>query len=231
MIIEVIGISVEDVIEAEQFGANRIELCQGMSESGITPSYGLIKNAVSAVDIPVNVIVRPHSKSFQYSEQDIQTMISDIEISKVAGANGVVIGPLTEDNKIDIKTLERLLSAAKGLNEVVFHRAFDVVDDQFEALEVILQYEQIKGILTSGGGDTNATDNVEILTKLIKRTRDTHLKIMPGSGMRIETLQAFYDATKPEAIHFGTGVRINNQFSERIDKAKIDQVKEIVGKN
>lgn len=230
MIIEVIGISVEDVIEAEQYGADRIELCAGMPEGGTTPSYGLIKNAVDATEIPINVIIRPHSKSFHYNEQDILTMIKDIEMIKEVGANGVVIGALTKDNKVDTEALERLLSAAEGLNEVVFHRAFDFADNQAEALEVILQYEQIKGILTSGGGDTIATDNVASLTTLIERTRDTNIKIMPGSGMRIETLQAFYDAVKPEAIHLGTGVRKDNKFSEAIDKSKIEQVREIVGK-
>lgn len=229
MIIEVIGISVEDVIAAEQYGANRIELCAGMPEGGTTPSYGLIKNAVAAVDIPINVIIRPHSKSFHYNEQDIQTMLTDIEMVKEVGANGVVIGALTKDGKVDIDALERLLDAAAGL-EVVFHRAFDFVDNQVEALEVILRYKQITGILTSGGGDTHATDNVAHITTLIERTRDTALQIMPGSGMRVETLQAFYDLAQPEAIHFGTGVRKDNTFNEAIDKSKIEQVRKIVGK-
>src|SRR5690625_3591442 len=100
MILEMVGTSVEDVMLAEKFGVDRIELCQGMKEHGITPSYGLIKRAVEAVNIPINVIVRPHSKSFQYNEDDVQTMITDIEMIKKIGANGVVLGPLTRENTV-----------------------------------------------------------------------------------------------------------------------------------
>lgn len=227
MLLEVIGTSVEDVIAAEKYGADRVEYCQGMLEHGITPSYGLIKNAVEAVNIPINVIIRPHSKSFCYNALDVQTMVTDIEMVKEIGANGVVIGAVTKDNKIDVATLEKLLAASEGL-EVVFHRAFDVVDDQEEALEVLLGYPQITSILTSGGGDTRAPDNVEHLAKLIERTRDRHLTIMPGSGMSVETLEEFYAEAKPEAAHFGTGVRVNGSFTEAIDQKKIDQIRSIV---
>lgn len=226
MILEVVGTNLEDVIAAEKFGANRVELCQGMTEHGITPSYGLIKNAVEAVDIPINVIVRPHSNSFHYNEEDILTMLADIEIIKQVGANGVVLGPLTRDDKVDEPTLQRLLEAADGL-DVVFHRAFDFVADQFEALETILKYKQIKTILTCGGGDVPATENIDQIKKLIDKTRDTHLTLMPGYGMRPETVGAFYEATKPDAIHFGTGVRKDFSFLEPFDAAKIAEVKRI----
>lgn len=231
MIIEVIGTNLEDVKAAELFGADRIELCQGMTEHGITPSYGLIKNAVEAVDIPINVIVRPHSKSFHYNEEDILTMIADIKMIQQVGANGVVIGPLTDDHVICENTLERLISAAEGL-DVVFHRAFDFVRDQDAALSTILKYKQIKGILTCGGGEAAATttENAVNLKKLIDKTRDTHVTVMPGSGMRTETLEEFYEMTKPDAIHFGTGVRKNNSFTEEIDESKIKEVRKIVNR-
>lgn len=227
MILEVIGTNLEDVKIAEQYGADRIELCQGMTEHGITPSFGLIKTAVEAVNIPVNVIVRPHSKSFHYNEEDIATMLADIKMIKEIGANGIVIGALTEDNQICEETLQKFLQAADGL-DVVFHRAFDCVRDQDEALEVILKYEQITGILTCGGGTIIATDNTANLKKLIDKTRDSHVTVMPGHGMRIETLAAFVAETKPGAVHFGTGVREGNSFTEPFAEAKIKQVKEII---
>src|SRR5690625_5071664 len=101
--LEVIGTSLKDVKQAERYGADRIELCQSMTESGTTPSYGLIKSAVEAVNIPINVIVRPHDHSFVYDEDDIETMIQDIRIIKGIGANGIVIGPITKERQVDIK--------------------------------------------------------------------------------------------------------------------------------
>lgn len=227
MILEIVGTSVEDVVLGERYGVDRIELCQGMKEHGITPSYGLIKNAVEAVDIPINVIVRPHSKSFHYDENDVQTMITDIEMIKEVGANGVVIGPLTEEETVDERTLERLLQAAEGM-DVVFHRAFDFVRDQKEALETILQYDQITNILTSGGGDRPATENIEPLQQLIDRAKGTHLTIMPGYGLTIDALPAFFEATRPNAVHFGSGIRHDKSFAKSVAKEKIGAVNRII---
>src|SRR5690625_2112304 len=116
MLLEVIATNLTDVIDAEWYGADRIELSPVMTELGITPSYGLIKKAVNAVDIPINVIVRPHSRSFQYDEHDVQTMIADIEMIKTLGANGIVIVPLTPEKPIDETVLVRLLEVADGLD-------------------------------------------------------------------------------------------------------------------
>ncbi len=64
IILEVIATTVTDAVIAEKSGADRIELVTGMLEGGLTPSYGLIEEVVRSVSIPVQVMVRPHSRSF-----------------------------------------------------------------------------------------------------------------------------------------------------------------------
>ena len=76
-----------------------------------------------------------------------------------------------------------LLEEANGL-EVTFHRAFDFVQDQQVALTTILKYEQITTILTAGGNGI-ATEFVSNLVALNDRTKNTHLTIMPGNGLRV----------------------------------------------
>src|SRR5690625_7075278 len=105
-------------------------------------------------------------------------MIKEIRIMKQIGANGIVIGPIKKEQKIDIGTLEKLLAESDGL-EVTFHRGFDHVTDQFEALNSILKYKEITTILTSGGTDM-ATDPNSNLKELVKRTKNTHLTIKIG---------------------------------------------------
>src|SRR5699024_12213265 len=97
-------------------------------------------------------MVRPHSKSFVYNEYDMDVMLRDIDAIKRAGANGIVLGTITESGKVNEEQLQRLLGAAKGL-DVTFHRAFDAVDDQMTESETILKYDQIKTIFTSGVAD------------------------------------------------------------------------------
>lgn len=227
MIIEVIGTSVEDVIEAEKYGADRIELCQGMAEGGLTPSIGLVEAAAAAVDIPINVMVRPHSNSFIYEKSDLDIMCKDIKAIKRAGANGVVFGALTKEKKVDEESLRFLLDAAEGL-EAVFHRAFDEVEDQFEALETIFKYKAIRTILTSGG-KPKAQDAADQLAALVDKTKGSSLTIMPGSGLKAESIADLFNKVKPDALHFGTGVRKQNSFDYPIAKERIEEIRKITG--
>lgn len=225
MLVEVIGVNAQDVRDAAAYGADRIELCQGMLESGLTPSYALIKQAVEAASIPVNVMIRPHGNSFVYDEHDIRLMCEDIQVTKELGANGVVFGPLTEEAQIDVASLEKLLTAAEGL-DVTFHRAFDYTESQDKALETILQYEQITTILTAGG-PSSAMDGMDNLIRLQERAKDTHLAIMPGSGLKVEEMGTFYEQVKPAAIHFGTGVREGKSYAKPISETMIRKLKQI----
>ncbi|KNE21124.1 copper homeostasis protein CutC [Virgibacillus pantothenticus] len=223
MLLEVITTNLTDVIEAEQYGADRIELSPAMAEIGLTPSFGLLKNAVEAVNIPMNVMVRPHSQSFVYNKHDLDTMKADIELIKKVGANGIVIGALTVKQTIDEEVLKQLLDVADGL-EVTFHRAFDFARDQVEALQCLAKYEQITTILTAGG-NYKAPDAIPQLQQIIDLANDTHLSVMVGHGLRPETFADVYHQLKPQAFHFGSGVRINNSFAHSLDRSKIQQVK------
>jgi copper homeostasis protein len=223
MIIEVIGTRLKDVKEAELFGANRVELCQSMSEDGLTPNYGLLKLAVESVGIPINVMVRPHNDSFVYDSDDLKVMCEDIRVIRKVGANGIVIGPLTNEGTIDEDVLQALLNEANGL-EVTFHRAFDFVRDQKEAIATILKYKQITTILTAGGNGL-ATEFMTNLTGLVEHTKDTHLTIMPGHGLRMEDLAEFYQVVKPNALHFGTGVRVGHTFANGISEEQLKGIR------
>ncbi|WP_284139048.1 copper homeostasis protein CutC [Virgibacillus sp. LDC-1] len=228
MLLEVIAINLTDVKDAEKYGADRIELSPAMNELGITPSYGLIEAAVQAVDIPINVIIRPHSQSFTYNQNDIETMKSDIRMVKKLGANGIVIGPLTTKQTIDEEVLRELLDVSGDL-EVTIHRAFDFARDQVEALKCLTKFKQITTILTAGG-NYNAPDAVKEINHLLDLSRDSHLSLMIGHGLRIESFQSFLQQVQgePSAVHFGSGARVNNDFAYTLDESKIKQIKQIM---
>ena len=225
MILEVIGVNVQDVKDAEEYGADRIELCAGMSEGGLTPSYALIKQAVAATSLPVHVMVRPHADSFIYSKADLSLMCEDIQMIKQLDANGIVVGPITEEGTVDEAALQQLLEAAEGLN-VTFHRGFDMVQDQKAALQTIFRYPQITTILTAGGSST-APEGIKNLCKLQEIAKNSPVTIMPGSGLEVESFQDFYDKVKPAAIHFGSGVRWNHSYAERLSNTRIKALKTI----
>ncbi|WP_306807536.1 copper homeostasis protein CutC [Cytobacillus gottheilii] len=225
MLIEVIADTLNDAILAEKAGADRIELITAVGEGGLTPSYGLIEAVCQAVSIPVSVMVRPHSRSFTYTEQDVAIMKSDIKACKDIGAAGVVIGAITSDGKVDEEALSVLLESAEDL-DVTYHRAFDHVKNQMEALEVLKSYKQITRILTSGGAE-KAPQAKEQLQELIKSCEGTHLTIMPGSGITPENIAAFLQDVTPREIHVGSGVRKNRSLLHEIDVELLQTFKKL----
>jgi|SRR5690625_68152 len=230
MILEIVATNLKDVKNAEEYGADRIELISAMTELGLTPSYGLIKEAVSSVDIPINVIIRPHNQSFVYDENDLQTMVTDIQMVKKLGVNGIVIGPLTHDKKIDEQVLQVLLEAAGDL-DVTFHRAFDFANNQVESLKTLMTYKGITSILTAGG-DYQAPEAVKEINQLIDIANDSHLKIMIGNGLRLRNLDEFCANIKQvNALHFGSDVRINRSPNMPLDRERVKKIKAIMKKH
>lgn len=222
MIVEVIATSVEDAIAAEQGGAARLELCSALSEDGLTPSIGLAKSVVKAVGIPVYVMVRPHNRGFQYTNYDVEVMLEDIRLFKQAGVAGIVIGALTDEQKVDTLVIERLLREAVGMG-VTFHRAFDMIDDQVGTLDVLASYPQIERILTSGGMKP-APKSTEQLKRLVEKAANTSLRIMAGHGMTPEALVEVVAATGVREVHFGSAVRHGRSFQHPIDAEIIKAV-------
>lgn len=221
--LEIIATSLADAIAAERSGADRLELCTALSEGGLTPSLGLVEAVVEGVDIPVHVIVRPHSRTFHYNDNDLAVMQADIPHVKRVGASGVVIGALSVDNKVNTEALSRLLEEVGGMS-VTFHRAFDEIKNQLEALEVIARFPQIQRILTSGG-QAPAPEAAEQLKKLVDKSKNTSVGILAGNGMNPETLSSLVSATGLEEVHFGSAVRINRSFRYPIDEAAITAIK------
>lgn len=225
LLLEIISTNLTDAKIAAQSGADRLELISGLAEGGLTPSYGLIDEVVHAVDIPVNVIIRPHSRSFCYNEDDVQTMVKDIRVVRQLGAAGIVIGALKENGEIDEETMRRLLDGTDGL-DVTVHRAFDYARDQEEALQVLSKFPEVKRVLTSGGRQP-APQAMDKIKQLRKQAQKTSLTIMAGHGLKLETFAKFIKETGIREVHFGSGVREDGNYNRPIDGRMIRQLKNV----
>ncbi|MGH7678494.1 MAG: copper homeostasis protein CutC, partial [Gemmatimonadaceae bacterium] len=155
--------SVASALAAERGGARRLELCDNLFDGGTTPSAGMISAVKAAARIPVFVIVRPRGGGFVYSPEELAVMRLDIEAARMLGADGIVLGALTGDRRVERTALEPLIAAAGSL-PVTFHRAFDLAQDQDEALEDLMRL-RVGRVLTSGGAAT-ALEGVERLSAL-----------------------------------------------------------------
>jgi copper homeostasis protein len=223
MMIEVIATCVDDVLQAEEGGADRIELVTGLQEGGMTPSIGLVEEGLAATNLPVHVIVRPHSLTYCYDEFDIRAMVRDVLEIRRLGAAGVVVGALTAEGRIDKESLLPVLEAAAGMN-VTFNRAFDETRNLEEALEDVLGLPGVNRLLTSGG-QASVLNAASKIIQLKKRLDETSVALLAGSGLTVEGIDAFVEATGVQEIHFGRGVRSIINGKVRVDPAKIQHIK------
>lgn len=223
--LEIIGMTVEDAKIIEDCGADRIELVSALTEGGLTPSFGLIESVVNSVKIPVNVMIRPHAKSFVYSKEDINIMLKDINTVKAIGANGVVFGMLDKNNNIDEKNLNFLLQYCDNL-DVTFHRAIDE-SNTIESVNILKDYDRITNILTSGGKGS-IRDNAKVIKDMMFNSNN--IKILLGGGLNFNNIVEIKEVTKANNFHFGTAVRIDKNPFEDIDRQKLKQLVDIISK-
>ena len=108
VLLEICCGSIDDAIEAEKGGADRVELCSALFLGGLTPSVGTIQEAKRRLKVPVMVMVRPRGGGFAYSEAEMASMERDTEAAVENGADGIVVGILQSDGKVDVARCHRI---------------------------------------------------------------------------------------------------------------------------
>jgi len=164
-------------------GADRIELCTGLAEGGMTPSAALIREAVRIAGdrIKVHVLIRPRPGDFCYDDDEKAQILGDTAfiVGDCPGVAGLVFGALTLDGDIDTELCLRFMKLA-GDKSTTFHRAFDLCKGPFEAMERIISLG-FDRILTSGHA-SSAYEGIETLARL-NRKADGRIIILGGAGV------------------------------------------------
>jgi copper homeostasis protein len=207
-ILEVIGFTIEGCIVAQKAGAHRIELCDNPADGGTTASYGFLKAARKKLQIELFPIIRPKGGDFLYNDDEFEIMKTDVKLCKELGCDGVVIGMLMKDGRVDKTRCEILVDYAYPLG-VTFHRAFDRTVDAFEALEDIIEIG-CERILTSGQKPT-ALEGAELIKQLIEKA-DDRIIIMPGSGVKSKNILQIAEATAAVEFHSSARVKIRSNM-------------------
>ena len=176
--------SVRSARAAQEGGASRVELCDNLLVGGTTPSYGMIKQVRQATDIDLHVLIRPRGGNFCYSEGELAVMLEDIRMAKELVADGVVIGILNREGRVNTEVARRLILEARPLR-ITWHRAFDLAREPAQALEDIIALG-CDYLLTSGQQQT-AFAGKELIAELVRQAAG-RITIMPGGGVREENI-------------------------------------------
>lgn len=195
--LEICPFNIEGAVSAQAGGADRIELCDNIMDGGTTPGPGTIKLARKLLEIDIFTMIRPRGGDFCYSENEFEVMKEDIIFAKNSGSDGVVFGILNPDGTIDIERNSILRELAYPM-KVTIHRAFDMTEDSFKALEDIINFGADR-ILTSGR-EAKAEAGLELLAELVKKAGD-RISIMPGAGVSLENTAKILEATGAKEIH------------------------------
>ena len=193
-------ICVESLLSAQNAalgGATRIELCQHLEVGGLTPSNGLLYEVSRRLSIPVHALIRPRAGNFVYTDKELTVMEQDLAFCKKLGINGVVLGFLTDERRIDQVLLKEMVQLSLPM-EVTFHRAFDLTLDPFESFEVLKTCGVVR-LLTSGQAN-RAIDGKELIKELVVRS-EGKIEVMPGAGVHLNEAKTLLQYTGAKAIH------------------------------
>jgi copper homeostasis protein len=195
--IEIACFNPESAIIAFENGADRIELCDGLSEGGTTPTFETVKQLRETINIPIFVMIRPRGGNFTYSDSEFEQMKSELIQLKSLQVDGFVFGILDENEQVNMAQNKALVELAHPL-PCTFHRAFDRTRDLEDSLENVIECG-FTTILTSGQMP-NVSEGKENLKTLVAFSNG-RIQILVGGGLRSANIQEIREYTNAVYFH------------------------------
>ena len=196
---EVCAGSVQDCINAQLGGADRVELNSALHLGGLTPSLAMLKLVKEKTSLKVICMDRPRAAGFCYDDVEIETMFEDAKILLENGADGISFGFLNFDATINMTETKKMVELIHQYQkEAVFHRAFDCVDDPMHAIKQLIDCG-VDRILTSGLQPT-AMQGASVLEKL-QSEFGNQIELLAGSGINANNIRALKEQTGLHQFH------------------------------
>ncbi|MBK1895777.1 copper homeostasis protein CutC [Chryseobacterium paridis] len=217
--IEIACFNPQSAMIAFENGADRIELCDGLSEGGITPDFEITKELREKINIPIFVMIRPRGGNFTYSNDEFEQMKKELIQLKSLKVDGFVFGILDENDGVNVEQNKILVDLAHPL-PCTFHRAFDRATELEASLEKVIGCG-FKTILTSGQ-KPNVVEGKENLKKLVEISNG-RIEILIGGGLRSTNIQDIREFTHAGYFH-SSAITDGGQF------ANADEIVALKGK-
>ena len=206
-LLEVIACTVEDAVEAERGGANRIEIISRFDVGGFIPSIDLVKEIKAKISLPLRVMLRESEGYGVSGEVEIEKLCAAASELDEIGVDGIVLGFLRDDG-IDFELTKRVLANAPNL-KATFHHGFEDATDKFSVIEKLKRILQIDRILAHGGSGE--------WTKKILRLEDyanaaqPEIKILAGGSVDLQVISMVCAKTSIMEFHVGRAARMNGK--------------------
>ena len=219
--VEVCVTSVDEVLAAQRCGADTVELCTCLDRGGLTPSAGLVEEALVHATVPVRLLVRPLAAGFFHVATEQAVLLKDVAWALgTSHAPRLVLGALDAGGRADLVPFGAALA---GAVECTFHRAIDHALDPLADLERCME-AGFHRILTSGGGGT-ALAGVPGLRAMVDRVPGRSVIAAAGS-ISPDNVVEIVERTGVRSVHFAAQRPAGNRvpFAFLPDEAKIEGV-------
>lgn len=204
--------SVESARAAAEGGADRLELCAALVIGGISPGIALFEQVRKYCGLPVRVLLRPRFGDFLYTEHEFEILRREAGMFREAGADGIVIGCLTEDGELHMEQMRELVREAKEM-KITLHRAFDMCADPVRTYGQAAELG-IDTVLTSGQ-QNSCLEGMTLLAKLCELQKSGGPKIMAGAGVTPDVIREFLIKTDITCYHMSAKTIVNSSMRYR----------------
>ncbi|MCF6514844.1 hypothetical protein GSH19_01535 [Lactobacillus sp. S2-2] len=149
------------------------------SADGSTPSRGFIAEATKYAHekkLSIDVLINSNQQTSIYNDIEIKIMENDLFQCQEMGVDGVYISATTEDNQIDIESMNTLIAACGGM-EINYDNSFD---------KLLYTPNDIEWMITSGF-DRILTKSVN--EDIINLNKNIQIVQLASSNEEIATIQ------------------------------------------
>ena len=190
--------SLSEALIAEKRGADQLELCSDLANDGLTPDTVLTEKILETISIPLKVMIRHRKGDFFYNKSDISIIKNQINSMKLIGIKHIVFGSLTHLNRINLEQIKMVSEWAYPMN-VTYHKAIDLSENFFEDTELLLQFKNVKSLLTSGQAST--AEKGYLTLKRLLADFGKNIKIISAGSITDKNLNKIHNMIKGKYYH------------------------------
>ena len=190
--------SLSEALIAEKRGADQLELCSDLANDGLTPDTALTEKILETISIPLKVMIRHRKGDFFYDKSDMSIIRNQINSMKLIGIKHIVFGSLTHLNRINLEQIKMVSEWAYPMN-VTYHKAIDLSENFFEDTELLLQFKNVKSLLTSGQAST--AEKGYLTLKRLLADFGKNIKIISAGSITDKNLNKIHNMIRGRHYH------------------------------